>query len=289
MSDRYDPLEEAFNDALEESGALLGYEPEGFGPEGFGPGDSFGLYENEGEAFSFGKAFKSLGRVVSRLPLKQLAPIAGRVAGGLVGGPIGAQLGGMAAGMLGEEEYELEGEGFEPELEFEQEYESGLLQEDEAEAFGLDSFTDSLAESLATQAAASESEAESSALLGGITIHIISGAPISVRRASSTLVKCTNRLGRYLRRRPRTRNLMKTIPTIQRNAVRMLTKHAQKGGKVTPALVGKAMAKATVKTLGTPQAAAKGLANNAVKSRRASAPSARTGSGYKRSIARVER
>lgn len=293
MRNGYDPLEEAFNEELGESGSILGFEPEGFGPEGFGPegfGPGDGLYEQEGDAF-FGKAFKSLGGLVRKLPLRQLAQKGAMIAGGALGGPIGAQLGGMVGGMLGEEEYELEGEGFgpEPEFEFEQEWESGALQEDESEAFGLDSFTDSLAESLATQAAESESEAESSALLGGVTIHIISGAPVSVRRVSPVLLRSASRLGRFLRRRRNTRPLVKAIPKIQKEAVKMLTNHAQKGGKVTPAIASKAMAKATAKTLGTPKAAAKSLANNAVKSRRAAAPPARTGQNYKRTIARAER
>jgi hypothetical protein len=296
MRNGYDPLEEAFNEELGESGALLGFGPEGFGPEGFGPegygpegfgpGDS--LYEQEGDAF-FGKAFKGLSGLVKKLPLRQLAPMAAKIAGGALGGPIGAKIGGMVGGMLGEEEYELEGEGYEPEFEDEQEWESGPLQEDEAEAFGLDSFTDSLAESLATQAAESESEAESSALLGGVTIHIISGAPVSVRRVSPVLLRSASRLGRFLRRRRGTRPLVKAIPKIQKEAVKMLTAHAQKGGKVTPAVASKAMAKATAKTLGTPKAAAKSLANNAVKSRRVAAPQARSSQNYKRAIARAER
>jgi hypothetical protein len=295
MRNGYDPLEEAFNEELGESGSMLGfepegyepegYEPEGFGGEGFGPGDS--LYEQEGDAF-FGKAFKSLGGLVRKLPLRQLAPMAARIAGGALGGPIGAKIGGMVASRLGEEEgFDLE--GFEPGLQLEDEDESGLLQEDEAEAFGLDSFTDSLAESLATQAAESESEEESSALLGGVTIHIVSGAPVSVRRVSPALLRSANRLGRFLRRRRSTRNLVKAIPSIQKKAVRMLTSHARQGGKVTPAVASKAMAKATAKTLGTPKAAAKSLANNAVKSRRVAAPRARSSQNYKRAIARAER
>ena len=296
MSYGYDALDDAFNDALEESAAGLGYGADGFGLDGFGPGDGFDGYEGydgydgydgEGDAF-FGKALKSLGGLVKKLPLKQLAPIAGRIAGGVIGGPIGAQLGGkiggFAGGMLGEEE--LGFDGFEPELQFDFEDESGPLQEDEAEAFGLDSFTDSLAESLATQAASTDSEEESSALLGGVTIHIVTGAPVAVRRVSPALVKSANRLGRYFRRRRRTRPLVKAIPTIQKQAVKMLTKHAQQGGKVTPAVASRAMAKATIKTLATPRAAAKSLANNAVKARRVAAPA----SGARRgSIARAER
>ena len=305
MSDRYDPMEEAFNDALEEAASGNGYEPrgfaagdgfgndfsndfsndsfelEGFEPEGFG---GLGENENEGDAF-FGKVFKKFGGLVRQLPLKQLARAGAQIAGGAIGGPVGARLGGMAAGLIREGEYELEdeGEGFDLEDEGE-----GPLQEDEAEAFGLDSFTDSLAESLAAQAAESDSEAEASALLGGVTIHIVSGAPISVRRCSPTLLKGANRLGRFLRKRRRTRPLVKAIPKIQKTAVKMLADHARKGGKVTPAAAAKAMAKATVKTLGTPKAAAKSLANNAVKSQRV----ARAGAAAARprsAIARAER
>jgi hypothetical protein len=305
-------MEEAFNDALEEAASGQGYEPQGFSNDGFGSeglgsegfdgsfesdrfegsfeGDGFDLegdgldgfdLEEEGDAF-FGKAFKKLGGLVKSLPLKQLAQAGARVAGGALGGPIGAQLGGMAAGMLGEEQ--LEGDGFN-DLEGDGE---GALQEDAPQAFGLDALTDSLAESLATQAAASDSESDASALLGGVTIHIVSRAPISVRRVSPVLLKGGNRLGRFLRKRRRTRPLVKAIPKIQKTAVKMLSDHARKGGKVTPAVAAKAMAKATVKTLGTPRAAAKSLANNAVKSRRIASLSA-GGVRQRSGIARVER
>ena len=78
MSDYYDQLDEAFNEALEESASGLGFEPEGFEPEGFGPDgfgpdgfgpDGFGLEEGEGDPF-FGSAFKKLGGLVRKLPLK---------------------------------------------------------------------------------------------------------------------------------------------------------------------------------------------------------------------------
>lgn len=279
MSELYDPLEEAFNEALGEGGDGFGLDPEEFGGT-----DGFGDLEEEGDAF-FGSIFKKLGGLVKNLPLKQLAQTGARIAGGAIGGPVGAQLGGMVGGMLGEEEEELGGYGFEPEEE-----EEGPLQEDRPEAFGLDSLSDSLAESLAAQAAATDSESDSSALLGGITIHIVTRAPVSVRRISPVLMKSASRLGRYLRQRPRTRPLVKAIPKIQKTAVKMLTNHALQGGKVTPAIAAKAMAKATAKTLGTPKAAAKSLANNAVKSRRvATATSGRLSPNYKGAIARAER
>ncbi|HEX8124791.1 MAG TPA: hypothetical protein VF548_04345 [Allosphingosinicella sp.] len=299
MSNRYDPMEEAFNEALEEAASGSGFEPQGFGGDGLGndgfESDGFesdgvraealgsqGENEDEGDAF-FAKAFRKFGGLVGQLPLKQLAKAGAQVAGGAIGGPFGARLGGIAAGMLGEEEYGFEGEAFNLEDEDE-----GPLQEDEAEAFGLDSLTDSLAESLAAQAAESDSEAEASALLGGVTIHIVTGAPVSVRRISPVLLRGTNRLGRFLRQRRSTRPLVKAIPKIQKTAVKMLADHARKGGKVTPATAAKALAKATVRTLGTPKAAAKSLANNAVKSKRAARP-ASAAFRPRSAIARAER
>jgi hypothetical protein len=263
--------------------AQLSYELEAFGADPFDG-------EDEADQF-FKKALKRAGGFLRKagLPglLKTLAPVAGKVAGGLLG-PAGAQIGGklgsLAGGLLREDEAFDGFDGFDAfgldgELDSEDESESELLQEDRPQAFGLDGFTDSLAEELAAQAAVTESDAEAAALLGGVTIHICSPAPITVRRVSPELVRCTTRLGRFLRRRPRTRPLVRALPTIERRAVRMLTKRAQNGGKITPALARTAVAKATVQTLRSPRAAARSLANNAVKRTRLNKPA----------IARAER
>jgi hypothetical protein len=284
MHDTYeDRLDEQFNDALEEAAGTQGFSPDGYDFEGY---DGYDGYDGEGDAF-FGKALQSL----RKLPLGKIASMGAKVAGGLIGGPIGAKVGGMVGNLL-QREGEGEGEGYEPEFTLEGEAawegERDGEEEDEGDGFGLDSFSDSLAESLAAQAVRSGSDAESSALLGGVTIHIVTGAPVSVRRMSSHLVKSGHRLGDYFRKSRATRPLTATIPTIQKRAVGMLSRHANNGGKVTPRLVNKAMAKATQKTLGSPRAAARSLANNAVKSRRAgdARPSA---SSSARAIARAER
>jgi hypothetical protein len=94
---------------------------------------------------------------------------------------------------------------------------------------------------------------------------------VTIKRCSPVLMRSGARLGHYFRRRPATKMLVGTIPEIQKKAVKMLTNHARKGGTVTPAKAAKAMAVATAKTLATPRAATKSLANNAVKTRRAAA------------------
>jgi len=285
MRDYLSSTDEAFNEALQESAFGLGFDTEEFASDGFGGGDHYGLYEEEGDAFSFGKAFKSLGSVVNKLPLKSLAKAAATVAGGAIGGPVGARLGGMVGGLLGEEEMEEEGL-------FEEEEESGLLQEEEAELFGLDSFTDSMAESLAVQAAESDSEEESSSLVGGITITIVTPAPVQVRKVAPALMTSANRLRRFLRRRRATRPLVKAIPGILKKSTQMLTNHARQGGTITPALAKKAMAQATAKPLRTPAAAARTLANNAVKSQRLGGGPGTVGGRNRistRAIARAER
>lgn len=282
MSDYFTDQEE-FIESFVRDGELA-LEGEGFGEDPFGEqfgdsfGDPFGGADGEGDQF-FKKALKGVGGFLKKsgLPgiLGKFAPVAGRIAGGMFGGPIGAQIGGRIGGMLGEEE----GFDFEDELQGEDENEAEILQEDRPQAFGLDGLTDSLAEELAAEAASAASDSEASALLGGVTIHIVSPAPVSVRRVSPEIVRSASRLGRFLRGRARTRQLVKVIPTIERRAVKDLTKRAQNGGKITPAIARKAMAKATVQTLRTPKAAAKGLANNAAKRQRLNKPA----------IARAER
>lgn len=254
MTDRFDDVnEEQFSNgyAAEMPADMLDFD-----------GEDFDALDAEGDEF-FKKAFRRIGRSLKKFKfLRKLAPIAGRIAGGSLGG------------MLREEELlDFDGEGaeFEDFDGFDSEDEDGedeALQEDEAEAFGLDTLTDGLAEELAGLASESESEAESAALLGGVTIHILSPAPIAVKRMTPVVLQSATRLGRFLRRSPQTRPLVRTIPTIQRRAVRALVKQAKRGGPVTPKAARAAMAKATYKTLRSPTMAAKGLANNAVKRRR---------------------
>ena len=232
-------------------------------------------FDAEGDEFSFKKTFRRIGRGLKKFKfLRKLAPIAGRIAGGFFGGPVGAKLGGSLGGMLREEElygfddFDGEGSDFEDFEDFDAEDEDEALQEDEAEAFGLDALTDGLAEELAAFAAESESEAELAALLGGVTIHILSPAPIAVKRIAPVVLQSATRLGRFLRRSRQTRPLVRTIPTIQRRAVRSLVNRARSGAPITPQAARKAMATATYKTLRSPAMATKGLANNAIKRRR---------------------
>lgn len=238
--------------------------------EAFGDPEEFDGLDTEGDAF-FKKMFRKIGRGLRKFKfLRKLAPIAGRIAGGFVGGPLGSKIGGQIGGLLREEEaidafddpLDLE------ELEYEDEAEDEVLREDEAEAFGLDSISDGMAEELGALAAEAESEAEASALLGGVTIQVMSPAPVTVKRMTPVLVKGATRLGRFLRRSRRTRMLVRTIPTIQKRTTRSLVLRAQRGRPITPSVARRAIARATVKTLKSPKSAAKGITNNVVKRRR---------------------
>ena len=63
------------------------------------------------------------------------------------------------------------------------------------------------------------------ALLGGVTIQVLSPAPVTVKRLTPVMVKGMTRLGRFLRRSRRTRPLVRAIPTIQKRATKMLTNY----------------------------------------------------------------
>jgi hypothetical protein len=293
MNDQYDPIDiQQFGDGFDlEQPQADGFDLEDY--DGYEPldaeaaGEEFDGFDAEADAF-FKKAFRKIGGALKKGigHLRKLAPIAGKIAGGFFGGPVGAKIGGQLGGMLQEDEgfdgYEQESFDFE---EFDSEDESmeqEPLREDQPQSFNLDPFTDALAEELAASAADSESDAEASALLGGVTIHIMSRAPVTVKRLSPVIVRSASRLGRFLRRNRRTRTLVRAIPTIERRAVKMLTKRAERGDRVTPLVARKAMAKATYNTLRSPRAVAKGIANNAVKRVRAQRIS-------RKAVARAER
>jgi hypothetical protein len=293
MNDQYDPsgmqqFGEGFDFEQPQSNGFDLEDYDGYEPlDAEAVGEEFHGFDAEADAF-FKKAFRKIGGALKKGigHLRKLAPVAGKIAGGFFGGPLGAKIGGQLGGMLQEDEgfdgYEQESFDFE---EFDSEDESmeqEPLREDQPQSFNLDPFTDALAEELAASAADRESDTEASALLGGVTIHVMSRAPVTVKRLSPVIVRSASRLGRFLRRNHRTRPLVRAIPTIERRAVKMLTKRAERGGKVTPLVARKAMAKATYNTLRSPRAVAKGIANNAVKRARAQRIS-------RKAVARAER
>src|SRR5581483_5773807 len=140
-----------------------------------------------------GSVWKKVKSVASKVApiVKKLAPIAGQVVGGALGGPAGALIGSKLGGVVSN----LEAEEFDGEGDTEDEMEATTVP-------GLTPVQESLAEEFAAESAETES------LAGGVTIHILSNAPISVRRVSPLLARRSARLAHLLRRSPRTRPLL---------------------------------------------------------------------------------
>lgn len=221
--------------------------------------DEFGDFEGDEFLGKIWKKVKKVGKVIAPIA-KKLAPIAGKVVGGAFGGPAGAMIGGKLGGLVSQ----LESDGFDS---FDDEADT----EDEIQATtvpGLTAGNAALAEEFAAEAADTEDEAEAQSLAGGVTIHILSHAPMSVQRVSPILVRRSARLAHLLRRSPRTRPFLKTLPAINRNTVATLAKKAAKGKPITPRTAVRTMAKQTMRVIGNPQRAATALVKNDLQRRK---------------------
>jgi hypothetical protein len=135
-----------------------------------------------------------------------------------------------------------------------------------------------LTEVLAAEAAHTPSEAEAEALLGAalpITIRIMSGRG-QLLRVTPALVRANARLVRGLRRSgPAGPNLLRLVPTIQRNTVATI-KQQQRGGRpVSPSMVAPIMAAQATRVLSTPRKCGPALVRNAVVRQRTVAPAGR--------------
>jgi hypothetical protein len=210
-------------------------------------------FEAEGDEF-LGKiwaAAKKVGKVVAPLA-KKFAPQIGSVIGGALGGPAGAAIGGKLGGFVQQLEAEDEGES-----------------EDEMNATAdVPATEDQLAESVAV--AASKGRPFDAQSLGSqITIFIGQRAPLPVKAVLPVLSQASGNVARMLvqSRDPRARALIRTLPSIQRRTVATLTHKARTGRPVTPRIAARVMAKHAQRTLSSPQAITKALANNAAKKR----------------------
>jgi len=211
--------------------------------------------EFEGDEFSLGglwKAAKKVGSVVAPLA-KKFAPQIGSVIGGALGGPAGAAIGGKLGGFVQQMEAEDEGES-----------------EDEMNAsLDVPATEDQLAESVAV-AASKGRPIDAQSLGSQITIFVGSRAPLPVKTVLPVLSKASGDVARVLvsHRDPRARALVRTLPSIQRKTIATLAHKSRTGRPVTPRIATRVMAKHAQRTLSSPQAITKALANNAAKKRR---------------------
>jgi hypothetical protein len=224
-------------------------------------GGLLGESELEGEQF-FGNVFKKIAPF-----LKKVAKVAAPMVGTAILGPAGGMLGKLAANALGEGEFESEFE-FESELESEFELEGEGESEGEAEAESEiathpASEHEALAEMMAEAASSASGEGEAEAMAGAAVVTVLSPRD---RRALSALLpdllRGTAVLTRILRRHPRTRPLVKTVPVIIRRSVRHLKRRAAAGRPITRRAAARTTAREVRRILGSPRLVRASLTRN---------------------------
>jgi hypothetical protein len=128
-----------------------------------------------------------------------------------------------------------------------------------------------LTEVMAHEAMAAQSEGEAEAVLTGalpITITIMGGRR-SLRPVIPMLAQANGRLVRTLRRQgPAGRQLLRTVPAIQRRTIAGLRAAARRGQPITGPLAVQTMAAAARRVLGSPQQVQRALVRNRMLRRR---------------------
>jgi hypothetical protein len=209
-----------------------------------------GEYEDESEEF-----FGSITRFVRKHAplLKRVAKIAAPMVGTALGGPLGGAVGGLAARALGEGEYELESE-HEFEDEAEDEYEQELEAEFEEEAAHSMTEAEALAEMMASVAARASSEAEAEAMIGAATVTGLSARErAALRHVLLHMVRGACVLTRILRRDPRLRPAIGTVPAITSRTARILIRRASDGRPVNRRTAARVMSRQVGTVLGSPR------------------------------------
>jgi hypothetical protein len=169
-------------------------------------------------------------------------------------------LGGVISGLLGEgeSEDELEGEEeYEDEFEFEDEWEGEFEDESEAMANPLRRvYPDAMMEHLGHAAAEAETEAEAEAFIGALVplaAGLARSAAPHVARATPHLVRGLSKVAHTLRRKPATRALVRTLPTIASRTTRSLARQVAHGRPITPRRAVRTLAGQTAAVLRSPR------------------------------------
>jgi hypothetical protein len=224
----------------------------------------------EGEYF-FKRAFRSIGRGI-KAAAKKLAPIAVGALGSMIPGAgaiVGPLAGKLTAALVKEAEMEVA------------QMEASFFGTNEAEAEVANTevaYEAALTEFLAAQAAESTMEGEAEAAIAAtlpITISIMGGKR-ALRPVMPVMAQATGRLTKIMRQQGSDgKQLLRTIPTIQRQTVATLKAAARSGQPINSATAIKAMATATNKVLNNPQTVQKALVRNAVLRQRTAPPNPR--------------
>ncbi len=157
-------------------------------------------------------------------------------------------LGGVISGLLGEGELEDE---------YEDEWEGEFEDEDEAMANPLRRvYPDAMMEHLGHAAAEAETEAEAEAFVGALVPLaarlVRKAAAPHVARATPHLVRGLSKVTHDLRRKPGTRRLVQTVPTIAARTTRSLARQVARGRPITARRATQTLARQTAAVLRNP-------------------------------------
>jgi hypothetical protein len=114
-----------------------------------------------------------------------------------------------------------------------------------------------LMQHLGHAAAEAEGEAEAEAFVGALiplAARLVPRAAPAIMRTAPQLIRGVSRLTRTLRRNPRTRPLVRVVPTVVRNTARTLARQTARGRPVTPQRAVRVLARHSDRVLGDPQA-----------------------------------
>jgi len=169
-------------------------------------------------------------------------------------------IGNVVGSLLGESESEFESEG-----EYESEFEGEISPIRKI-------YPDAMMEHLGELAAESETEQEAAehflpliGMAASKLLPVVAKAVVplakkalprmakAVSRVTPQLTKGVGKIARGLHRNPRTRPLLRAVPTIARRTVGTIAKHAAKGRRVTPRVAVRTLAHQTRKVLGMPR------------------------------------
>jgi hypothetical protein len=160
---------------------------------------------------------------------------------------IGNLLRGLSSAFGGDGEFEYEYE-FEQHPEVLPEFETATANEYEV-----------MAEHLAHMAANSQSEAEAEAFIGALIPTVARGisaaAPI-ISRVAPQIIRPLAQAGRALLQDSKTRQLVRTFPTIARSSMATLAQRVAKGQPVNARVAARAVASNVAQVLGNPRRAA---------------------------------
>lgn len=117
-------------------------------------------------------------------------------------------------------------------------------------------YPDALMEHLALAASESENEAEAEAFIGALiplAARILPRLAPAVMRVVPRLIRGASQAARVMRSAPATRPLVRTLPSVARNTMRVLQAQAQRGQPITPQGAARTLAAQAARVLGNPR------------------------------------